>query len=135
MLCNDTFFLIGHRVSRFIAMNKLCTRIALAALLLLGSCVSLAAEDAQAQSSERRCVRTAQIRNTTRARDGTFIDFHMTGRRVYRNTLRIRCPGLRHSGFRYRSRTGQLCRGDMIRVIRTGTTCVLGSFEDITPPR
>jgi hypothetical protein len=135
ILCDDTFFLIGHGVSRFFGMNKLYARIALAAWFVMGSCVSLGTDVAQAQSSETRCVRTNQIRHTTRSSDGTFIDFHMTGRTVYRNTLRIRCPGLRNSTFRYRSRTGRLCRGDMIRVVRNGSTCVLGSFVNITPAR
>ena len=116
-------------------MNKMYTRIALAALILMVSPVSLGTDVAQAQSQERRCVTTSRIRHTSRSSDGTFIDFHMLGRRTYRNTLRSRCPGLRHHAFRYRSRSGQLCRGETIRVLRTGAVCVLGSFTDITPPR
>lgn len=113
-------------------MNKSYTRIAFAAAWIAMGCISLGTEFAHAQSAERRCVRTSQIRQTRRSADGTFIDFHMTGRTVFRNTLRNRCPGLRNSGFGYRTPNGSLCSGNIIRLLRNGSTCVLGTFTDVT---
>jgi hypothetical protein len=88
---------------------------------------------AQAQATEKRCVSTNQIHQTKRSADGTFIDFRMTGSTVYRNTLRQRCSGLTRNGFTYRTTNGSLCSGNTIRVLKSGGSCTLGPFVDITP--
>lgn len=87
---------------------------------------------ASAQPSETRCVHTNRIDQIKRARDGTFIDFQMRGGVTYRNTLRNKCPGLSTSGIGYKTRgTATLCRGETVRVLKTGGVCILGPFVEI----
>lgn len=81
------------------------------------------------------CVPTGQIRNT-RVHGDQVIDFHMTGGRIYRNTLPNRCPSLGfEERFAYRTTTSQLCSLDTITVLQTGgvrgATCGLGEFVPI----
>jgi len=83
---------------------------------------------ASAEPVEKRCIRTSLIHKTNRAADGTFVDFDLRSGGVYRNTLRQRCPGLSNNSFGYRTRTGNLCRGDTIHLQNGRGTCILGPF-------
>jgi|SRR5215469_2315109 len=87
------------------------------------------------QPAETRCIQTRQISNTKRSSDETFLDFHMRSGIVYRNTLRQRCPGLSAYGIGYRTHgSSELCKGSIVRVARTGSSCVLGSFVEVSNP-
>ena len=72
-------------------------------------------------------------------RDDWTIDFMAGGKRVYRNTLPNRCPGLRAANaFSYETSLTQLCDTDIIYVLNTvggslqrGAGCGLGEFVPV----
>jgi hypothetical protein len=80
------------------------------------------------------CISTMQIR-TTRIIDDQTIDFEISGRRNYRNTLTNRCLGLNFtSTIRHNSRSSQLCSFSSFTVNTPGVTgrgpaCRLGQFQ------
>ena len=82
------------------------------------------------------CVNLRNIRNTSVHGDSV-IDFHMTNRRVYRNTLPMSCPGLGfEERFLYKTSIGQLCSVDIITVLQApglsqGVSCGLGKFQPV----
>ena len=83
------------------------------------------------------CVPVNQI-GETRVHNDRVIDFHMRGKRVYRNVLPYNCPSL---GFEraitYKTSTNRLCSVDIIGVLRTsprlerGASCGLGQFQPV----
>jgi hypothetical protein len=92
------------------------------------------------------CIATQQIRTIRVINDQT-IDFEMTGGRVFRNELPLRCSGLSfNTRIRHNSRSSQLCSLNMVTVDsfgagRSATSCQLGRFqpmrrapEPIVPP-
>jgi len=105
---------------------------AIRALAIAAALSICAGAIASAGATETRCVRTYLIHTTRRSSDGAFIDFDMRGGTVYRNTLRNRCPGLKSNGFGYKTSGGSLCKGSIIHVARSGGTCILGSFVEIS---
>lgn len=109
--------------------------LSLGALLLLAGC---AGQEGRQQfvwvpdGAPVNCISTFQLR-TYRPIDSRTIDFEMTGNRSYRNELPFSCPDLNFgTTIRHGSRSGQLCRGDSITVVRPGLRgpgCQLGSFQ------
>ena len=93
---------------------------------------------AKADAKEVDCVNLAQIRET-RVRDDSTIDFHMTGGKIYRNTLPMSCPQLGfEEKFTYKTSLSQLCSTDIITVLTTagpgisrGASCGLGHFQEM----
>lgn len=86
------------------------------------------------------CLPLRSIRSTTVIDDRT-IDFHVGGRRVYRNTLPFSCPQLGfQKAFSYATSQSQLCSLDIITVFVQGSpglqgaSCGLGRFTPIAPP-
>jgi hypothetical protein len=85
------------------------------------------------------CVATASIDRTKVIDDNTIL-FYMRGKKIFRNYLPRRCPGLeRHERFMYQSRSGRLCSVDTITVLEQwgaqltpSFTCSLGAFQPIT---
>ncbi|QIG81515.1 hypothetical protein [Stakelama tenebrarum] len=83
------------------------------------------------------CISAHRI-NHTRVESDRVIDFHMMGGKVYRNELRMRCPGLNaNRTIMYELHTTQLCSLDTITVIHQpglmrGATCGLGKFQPVT---
>ena len=83
------------------------------------------------------CLQSNQIRET-RVHSDSVMDFHLGGRRVYRNTLPYSCPSL---GFEraitYKTSTNRLCSVDIISVLRRapqlerGPSCGLGKFQPV----
>jgi hypothetical protein len=113
---------------------------ALAALAMLCSCAS---DDNRTPRAEQRrvsdgpavsCINRQQIRSTS-VPDGRTINFEMTSRRIFSNTLPAICPGLGNSrAFKMNTRTSQLCSSNTITVINIGggargATCPLGRFQ------
>ena len=86
-----------------------------------------------------RCIPVSRVADTDVLDDQNIL-FRMRGRELYRNFLPRRCPGLRNrDAFSYESRTGSLCRGDLVEVLeiggigpRVGTPCQLGGFYPVT---
>lgn len=86
------------------------------------------------------CIYLRNIRGTKVIDDKT-IDFHMTGQKVFRNTLPNRCPQLGFErAFGYQTSVSQLCSVDLITVIVQGSpsvrgaTCGLGQFTPVSFP-
>ena len=85
--------------------------------------------------SETRCIQTNLINGTKRSGDETFIDFRMRNGTVYRNTLRSKCAGISSNAIGYRTHgSRELCKGGTVRVARTGNSCILGSFVEVSNP-
>ena len=82
------------------------------------------------------CIQLNQVR-ATHVRSDQVIDFEMTGKRVYRNTLSSACPSLGfEERFAYTVSNGELCSVDTITVLQStgtrGATCGLGKFQPVT---
>ncbi len=83
------------------------------------------------------CIPLAQIRQSL-VRDDRTIDFVMTGKHVYRNTLPNACPSLGfEQRFSYATSLSQLCSTDIITVLYSapigrGPSCGLGEFQPVT---
>jgi hypothetical protein len=82
------------------------------------------------------CVQLNQIRQT-HVRSDQVIDFEMSGKRMYRNTLDSACPTLGfEERFSYSVSNGELCSSDLITVLQStgirGTTCGLGKFQPVS---
>ena len=122
-------------------------KLAVGALPLLVA-LPLIAQDGEVQDDEVAafdrtpvdCVRSQNI-DATKAIDDQNLIFRMDGRKVYRNHLPRKCPGLaRENRFSYETRSGRLCSIDMITVLeefglgfRPGFTCRLGEFVPLSP--
>ena len=83
------------------------------------------------------CISLRTIRSTT-VIDNRTIDFHVSGRKAYRNTLPFQCPQLGYNqAFGYATSQSQLCSLDIITVIVQGSpglqgaSCGLGRFTPI----
>ncbi len=85
------------------------------------------------------CIPLIQIRES-RVRNDRVIDFRVSGKKWYRNTLPLDCPSLGfEERFSYRTSLSQLCSQDIITVLRTGgaggldqgPSCGLGKFEPV----
>ena len=87
------------------------------------------------------CVQIQSIRSTN-VRDDRTIDFVLTGRKIYRNTLPNSCPSLGfEKRFSYRTSLSQLCSVDIITVLwnagpglQPGASCGLGKFQPMEKP-
>ena len=82
------------------------------------------------------CVNLRNIQSTRVHGDST-IDFHMSGGKVYRNTLPNICPSLGfEERFLYKTSLSQLCSVDIITVLQSpglsqGPSCGLGKFQPV----
>ena len=82
------------------------------------------------------CVNLRNIQSTRVHGDST-IDFHMSGGKVYRNTLPNSCPSLGfEERFLYKTSLSQLCSVDIITVLQSpglsqGASCGLGKFQPV----
>ena len=82
------------------------------------------------------CVQLNQVRQT-HVRSDQVIDFELTGKRMYRNTLDGACPPLGfEERFAYSVSNGQLCSTDTITVLQStggrGPTCGLSKFQPVS---
>ncbi len=120
------------------------TVIALATAALLANAATFAEEDGQVLSdnSGQSCISLNRI-NNTHVLDDSNILFYALGKKVYRNQLPRKCPGLaRADSFMYKTSMSQLCKLDMITVLNNmgfgfmqGATCGLGKFYPIDAER
>src|ERR1041385_427570 len=97
--------------------------IAVASLAVCSSLPALAAAPARANI----CIRSYQIDHTKAVNDRTLI-FYMKNGSAYQSTLVSSCPELTIYGFSYMpTPPDQICGNlQSIRVIRTGSVCMLG---------
>src|SRR4051794_6429873 len=84
------------------------------------------------------CIQGDRWIRETRVRSDSVIDFYMSGKKVYRNTLPLDCPQLGFERrFLHTSRgTTQYCSLDTITVLvdpslTHGATCGLGKFQEV----
>jgi hypothetical protein len=109
----------------------------LASILLLATRGASAQEDFDRTPAD--CVVTTSIDRTQAVDDRTIL-FFMHGKKVYRNYLPRKCPGLeRQNRIMYKTRGNRLCDVDTITVLEQwgarlepGFTCGLGKFVPIT---
>jgi hypothetical protein len=123
------------------------TAIAMASLALATSTTASAPSERRAKQLAAyepsgkpiSCIRLTDIRNTNII-DNRTIDFHVGGKKVYRNVLPHSCPSLvSEDRFSYRTSLSQLCSVDIIRVLHNyggglqeGAGCGLGKFQPMT---
>jgi hypothetical protein len=96
------------------------------------------APPATATGPGENCINRSQVRNTV-VRSDQVIDFEMQGGKVYRNTLRDRCPGLGWDrAITYETSIDQLCTPQIVFVLQNiggnlqrGAGCSLGKFVPV----
>ncbi len=77
------------------------------------------------------CLPTYSIFKTNVAPDERSITFHMKDGKTWVNTLPAQCRGLNLHGFSYVSRTtNEVCAGQGIQLVNSGTVCALGQFAE-----
>jgi hypothetical protein len=109
---------------------------AIASALAL-ACSSAWAADGSATPGRARptCLDASHIASTSVVSDQVIL-FRMDDGRVWSNTLRRACPGLKfEQGFSEEIRGGEICsNAQMIQVLRRGTPCFLGEFTPYAKP-
>lgn len=105
----------------------------IAASVLVTACVAATAH-AQPSTNINVCLDGYRI-DHTKAIDDRTIMFYMKTGVSYSNTLKNHCPGLRVYGFSYVTTPPDKICGNLqsIRVLHTGSICLLGPFVPITP--
>jgi hypothetical protein len=97
-----------------------------------------AAPAASVTGPGERCINRSQIRQSI-VRSESVIDFEMTSGKVYRNTLRDRCPGLTFDrAITYETSIDQLCTQQIVYALQNiggvpqrGAGCSLGEFVPV----
>jgi hypothetical protein len=116
----------------------ICAALAVSAALLAPSSL-IAQEDEPLDRTPVECLSTTSIDRTDVVDDQTII-FFMRGKRIFRNYLPRKCPGLeREDRFSYQTTNSRLCDIDTITVLeqwgsrlQPGFTCALGAFHPIS---
>lgn len=85
------------------------------------------ANDSRSGDISGNCIESHRMRNV-RFRDDQTAIIRMTGGRHILMTLERRCPGIRTRGFIHATRINKLCTSDSLRVIDTGSVCMIRSF-------
>lgn len=107
---------------RRVTMKRIAAFAAMLAIGLGGVATPVLAKDAPV------CLRTNYI-DSTRVVDPRTILFRMKDGKVWRNSLRTPCLGLKFYGFRYETRFMEICgNAQSIRVLTTNEVCSLGNF-------
>ena len=113
----------------------------LAAAVVVGGPLAVAAKRSEPPPAKpvgeaKSCIPIISIRET-RVHGDRVIDFHTTGKMVYRNTLPQDCPQLGfEERFTYSTSLSQLCSTDIITVLYAsppmrGASCGLGQFQPV----
>ena len=107
-------------------------RAALAAAVVMG--LSATGANAAAPPAGNVCIRSIDIDHTKTPNDRTIIFFMKNGAQ-YQSSLPTICPQLSFNGFSYvATPPDQICGNlQSIRVIRSGSVCLLGPLVQITP--
>lgn len=97
-----------------------------------------AAPAARVLGAGENCIDRSQVRNTV-VRSDQVIDFEMQGGKVYRSTLRNRCPSLGFDrAITYETSIDQLCTNQIVYSLQNiggtwqrGAGCSLGDFVPV----
>jgi hypothetical protein len=118
----------GRRNRRF--EMRMITMATAVVLLVAGAAQAQAgASSAPEASNGGTCLPTNYIVKTDVAPDEHSITFHMKDGKTWVNTLPVRCRGLNLHGFSYVGHTTlEVCGKQGIRLLQTGTVCMLGDF-------
>jgi len=89
-------------------------------------------------SEPERCISARAIKKIEILNDRVVL-FHTTGKKIYQNTLRRKCMGLRPSSIiSYTRRSSRLCRLDQFTVVQDvgsslipGATCSFDYFQQV----
>lgn len=84
-------------------------------------------EDLRAWGISGNCIESHRMRNV-RFRDDRTAIIRMAGGKQVLMTLERRCPGIRSRGFLHATSINKLCTSDPLRVIDTGSVCMIRSF-------
>jgi len=111
-------------------------RLQLVGVAALATAASSAhAEDEPLDREPVTCINVSRFQRMEAADDQTLL-FHLSGDRVYRNTLHQRCPNIdrpnTNIAYEATSRLARLCANDLVKTT-DGLTCRLGQFAAITP--
>jgi len=109
------------------------------AIALISTAARTADKVPQATSAgtPKSCIPLRSIR-ASHVHGDQVIDFEMSDRTVYRNTLPFACSGLGfEERFGYETSLNELCSTDIITVLRSGgggpgPSCGLGQFQPVT---
>jgi Family of unknown function (DUF6491) len=112
-------------------------------VLLAVACASSLASAQEEDTFDRTpvdCISVTSIDRTDVIDDQTIL-FFMRGKKIYRNYLPRKCPGLqRQDRFAYETKSNRLCDIDTVTVLEqwgtrlnAGFTCPLGAFHPISP--
>lgn len=72
----------------------------------------------------------------TKAAGPDTVLFYMKDGKVWKNSLKTHCPFLKTYGFTFRTDAYQICSNQQVLfVLKTGDSCVLGDFVPYTPPQ
>jgi len=91
-----------------------------------------------AAMAAKTCIDTRSIKNQTVEGRGISILFTMRDGSQYRNKLLGPCPSLVFDGYIWTilNPDNTVCDDEQsLRVLRSGEVCMLGKFEQVTPPR
>jgi hypothetical protein len=108
----------------------------LALSLTVGTCgAAIAATEAAPDHPRPICFSPREIDSTKPISDREIV-FKMRNGKMWLNTLKANCPGLKfEDGFSWNIRGDTVCENlQAITVLRRGNSCLLGAFTPYTPP-
>lgn len=117
-----------------IAIGAMIASLSLGAALAQGTSKQGTAAAGAAPAKKLVCLWTNLI-DHTKAIDPKTLLFYMKDGKVWKNSLKTRCPSLKDFGFAYITPDGRICsNSQVIYVLKTHDACMLGDFELYTPP-
>lgn len=107
-----------------------------AALTIAAGTTAATAQTATSMPHGNVCLKSYLIDHTKTPNDRTIL-FYMKDGSVYQSSLPTVCPQLSFNGFAYVATPPEDICGNLqsIRVVRTGSVCMLGALVQITPKR
>jgi hypothetical protein len=116
------------------------TKLSLTAVVLIAYTLTAIAQDDEPLSfsdGSRHCITLSQVRSTQIVDEQHLVFRMKAGRKIFINTLRRRCPGLRKNDvLMFRLFSEQVCNIDIVTVLddigfgfSPGTSCSLGLFH------
>ena len=79
------------------------------------------------------CIQNYQIKRVNFIDNRTGI-MELSGNRKVKVTLVNACSGIRRDGYVHRPVNNQFCEGDILRIMRSGGVCVVGTLESYVEP-
>lgn len=102
---------------------------------LLLAATGAAASTREVPAPKSVCLYSPRIDHTS-VPDKNTILFHMKDGKIWKNTLKTPCPGLKFHGFVYQTHDMNICSNmQSITVLESNEVCMLGAFEPYSVPR